>query len=439
MFVQVAQRVRHGSTLTDGNTRDVVALCAALDGLPLAIELTAARAKLMSPAALLSRLNEVLDVSTSDRARDFRQVSLRSTIAWSSTSSVTTTRPCWNGWLFAGVGATFESLAGVLPDDVRDRVDVVDVVFSLVDASLVRVVDDAVDGEPRFGLLDTVKHFLRDRLRDDGEQADAERRHAQYFYDLATRSWAERGRLSSDARVHLSAGLSDSRRRAGPAHRRRRRHVPGRRCPAVTHGSPLRGARHQPAPQRRGHLVERSGTARIRSCRGPRGTQRDPGSLRPRAGAERGLGNVEQLTQQALDLLGGATPSAGDRALPAWVDPLAVTLLALATRCVAFRISGRHEQALSTASQIRDLSRSPGDPAHRWSLEFDYLAALGAGDFADAHRYLEEFLGVVNDDEPDWAYVQDICDLDRREGTQLGPSAGSPVWLRRPSRLETSK
>jgi predicted ATPase len=186
MFVQTASMVRRDFALTEANVDDVVALCEALDGLPLALELTAARTKMLSPSALLARIEQSLDVPSTDRGQADRQISLRNTIAWSfellgPDQQTVLERLC----LFEGGGATFASLEAVVPADVRTRVDVSAVVFELVDASLARASEDAADGEPRFGLLETVKRFLRDRLRDRGDLEPAAELHARQFLGLA--------------------------------------------------------------------------------------------------------------------------------------------------------------------------------------------------------------------------------------------------------------
>ncbi|MEJ7741247.1 MAG: hypothetical protein WKF73_01130 [Nocardioidaceae bacterium] len=83
LFVEQARRVRPEFTLTGENTADVAEICRRLDGLPLAIELAAGRSKLLSPHALLTRLDKALDLKASGVGRPTRQQTLRDTIAWS--------------------------------------------------------------------------------------------------------------------------------------------------------------------------------------------------------------------------------------------------------------------------------------------------------------------------------------------------------------------
>ena len=83
LFAQQAQMVRPGFAITEGNAAGVAAICARLDGLPLAIELAASRVKLLSPKALLARLGHGLALAAADAGRPRRQQTLRDTIAWS--------------------------------------------------------------------------------------------------------------------------------------------------------------------------------------------------------------------------------------------------------------------------------------------------------------------------------------------------------------------
>ena len=83
LFVQQAAMVRPGFAVTDGNAADIAAICGRLDGLPLAIELAAARVRLLAPRALLARLGRSLDLAAADVGQPSRQQTLRNTIAWS--------------------------------------------------------------------------------------------------------------------------------------------------------------------------------------------------------------------------------------------------------------------------------------------------------------------------------------------------------------------
>lgn len=180
LFAQVAGRVRRGFRVTPDNEADVVALCRALDGLPLAIEIAAARTKLLAPAAILQRIDSALDVASADRGRDSRQRTMRQAIAWSyDLLPAEHQRVVDDLGAFSG-GASLEALEYVVGD--LDA-DLVDVLFELVDASLVRVADSD-DGDPRFALLETVRRFALDRLERTGRLDAVAAAHATYFHDL---------------------------------------------------------------------------------------------------------------------------------------------------------------------------------------------------------------------------------------------------------------
>lgn len=184
MFVEHASRVRKGFKLGPDNAEDVEKLCVLLDGLPLAIELAAARAKLLAPKAILARIDQSLDVASAERGRDERQRTIRAAIAWSYDLLEPHQQLVLDHLGIFESGASFEAVEAVVPADALDGADVADVLFELVDASLVTVADTE-DGEPRFGLLQMVKRFSLDRLTETGALEAATAAHAQYFYDLA--------------------------------------------------------------------------------------------------------------------------------------------------------------------------------------------------------------------------------------------------------------
>ena len=152
---------------------EVAAICERLDHLPLAIELAAARVKLLSPAALLERLEQRLPLLAGG-ARDApeRQRTLRATIEWSH-ELLTPDEQRLFAWLavFRG-GCTLDAAEAVIDADL-------DTIGSLVDKSLVRVRGD------RFWMLETIREFAVDRLDASGEAADIRQHHAEFFLALA--------------------------------------------------------------------------------------------------------------------------------------------------------------------------------------------------------------------------------------------------------------
>jgi predicted ATPase len=186
LFVQQVGMVRPGFAVTADNAADVAAICRRLDGLPLAIELAASRARLLSPKALFARLDHSVALAAADAGRPSRQQTLRATIAWSY--DLLPPRPAAvlrRAGVFAG-GCDLDALAAVAmsEDGLADPADPLELVSELMDVSLVTVTDGA-DGEPRVGLLETIREFALERLAEAGELDSARRRHAEYYAALA--------------------------------------------------------------------------------------------------------------------------------------------------------------------------------------------------------------------------------------------------------------
>jgi predicted ATPase/class 3 adenylate cyclase len=185
LFVERAQAVKPSFVLEERNVADVVAVCRRLDGLPLAIELAAARVRLLPPAALLARLDRRLALLTGG-ARDLpeRQQTLRAAIAWSHDLLDPAERALFARLgVFAG-GFSLEAAdavcgaAGGLPLDLLDGID------SLVQQSLLRP-EPGPAGESRFAMLQTIAEFAWERLAELPEAGALHQAHADYFLALA--------------------------------------------------------------------------------------------------------------------------------------------------------------------------------------------------------------------------------------------------------------
>jgi predicted ATPase len=185
LFVERAQAVAARFRLTDTNAAAVAAICARLDGLPLAVELAAARIKLLPPQALLKRLGSRLKLLTGG-ARDLheRQQTLRNTIDWSYELLDAGEQALFARLgVFVG-GCTLEAAEAVCAADGDLRVDIVDGIAALLNQSLVRQ-EEEIDGEPRFVMLETIREYALERLQMSGEIAAMQRRHAEYYTALA--------------------------------------------------------------------------------------------------------------------------------------------------------------------------------------------------------------------------------------------------------------
>jgi predicted ATPase/class 3 adenylate cyclase len=203
LFIERAQAVRPDFAVTNATAPAVAEICVRLDGLPLAIELAAARIKLFPPKALLARLGNRLKLLTGG-ARDLpaRQQTLRGAIDWSyAMLSVEEQALFARLGVFAG-GCTLEAAEAVL-SDVQSELEleselavlisqdtVLDGLTSLLDKSLLKQVEEA-DGAPRFMMLETIREYALERLAMTGEEAALRHRHAGYFLGLAEQAEAE--------------------------------------------------------------------------------------------------------------------------------------------------------------------------------------------------------------------------------------------------------
>jgi predicted ATPase/DNA-binding SARP family transcriptional activator len=184
LFSERAHDTNDTFTLTDRNAAAVAELCRQLDGLPLALELAAARIRSMSPDDLVARIDERFRLLTrGSRAAPERHQTLRNTIDWSYDLLTPTEQRALNGLsVFAG-GCDLASAEAVLgADDVVPQ-DVVDLLGELADKSLVEV--DATDGQGRYRLLETIRQYARERLEAAGEAARVRSRHLARYVNLA--------------------------------------------------------------------------------------------------------------------------------------------------------------------------------------------------------------------------------------------------------------
>jgi predicted ATPase/serine/threonine protein kinase len=185
LFVQRATAVKPDFSLTVQNADAVVQICQRLDGLPLAIELAAARIKVLPPAALLARIASRLELLTGG-ARDLpeRQRTLRRTIDWSHDLLTPPEQKLFRRLsVFVG-GCALEAAEAVCDAQEDLGIDLLDGITSLVDKSLMSQTA-AGNAEPRFTMLETIREYGRERLDESGEMETTRRAHAAYFLVLA--------------------------------------------------------------------------------------------------------------------------------------------------------------------------------------------------------------------------------------------------------------
>jgi predicted ATPase len=191
LFVQRAAAVKPDFKLTEENAGAVAEICARLDGLPLAIELAAARAKLLSPSAILSRLASRLQLLTGG-ARDLpaRQQTLRQAIDWSYDLLSAPEQKLFRRLAVFRGGCTLEAVESVCNTKSDLELDVLDGMGSMVDKSLVRQIEQE-DGEPRFVMLETIREYGLEKMAASGEEKLTRRAHAAYCIVLAEEGAAE--------------------------------------------------------------------------------------------------------------------------------------------------------------------------------------------------------------------------------------------------------
>jgi predicted ATPase/class 3 adenylate cyclase len=212
LFLERARAVQPGYVPSPADARAIAEICQHLDGLPLAIELAAARIRLLPPSAILARLGQSMTLLAGG-ARDLptRQQTLHGAIAWSHEMLDPDDQglfACCS--VFAG-RADLEAIEGVCGGA---GTDVLDGLSSLVDKNLVRR-RDTIDGEPRFAMFQTIRAFAAERLADAGMTADVRARHARHYRALVDRLVGPTQEGDREALDHLERDHDDLRAAIG--------------------------------------------------------------------------------------------------------------------------------------------------------------------------------------------------------------------------------
>jgi predicted ATPase/DNA-binding SARP family transcriptional activator/DNA-binding CsgD family transcriptional regulator len=185
LFAERARQVNSTFALTPGNAKAVAEICRRLEGLPLAIELAAARTNLLTPQAMLSRLGSRLKLLTGG-ARDLpkRQRTLRAAIEWSYELLDEGEKTLFARLSVFSGGRTLEAIEAVCDAEGDLPIDVLEGVSSLLEKNLIGQEEES-DGEPRFVMLETIHEYARERLDERGEAEEVKKRHFEYFLALA--------------------------------------------------------------------------------------------------------------------------------------------------------------------------------------------------------------------------------------------------------------
>ena len=181
LFVDRGRLVASSFQLTPDNVEHVASICRHLDGIPLAIELAAARLGSMSPEQILQRLGERFRLlRTADRAKVGRQETLLSTIEWSHDLLDDRERTLFRRLGVFAAHTSLEAVEHVSAGEEIDELDVLELASSLIDKSMLTV-EVGPDGSTRYRLLESLRDFARRRLDEAGESGTLSDRHADYY------------------------------------------------------------------------------------------------------------------------------------------------------------------------------------------------------------------------------------------------------------------
>ncbi|MDQ2653344.1 MAG: tetratricopeptide repeat protein [Chloroflexota bacterium] len=192
LFAERARDARKEFVLTEGTARTVAEICHRLDGLPLAIELAAARVRLLPVATIRTRLGSRLNLLTGG-AGTTRQQTLRDTIDWSYDLLPPAEQAAFCRLAVFSGGATIEAGEAILAAAAGDASRILDEIAALADASLLRLEGTDPEAAPRIRMLETIREFASERLAASGEEEAARAAHASYFLGYAERCDEELG------------------------------------------------------------------------------------------------------------------------------------------------------------------------------------------------------------------------------------------------------
>jgi predicted ATPase/class 3 adenylate cyclase len=183
LFVERARAIKADFEVNNQNAPAVAEICARLDGLPLAIELAAARVRLLSPHDMLTRLNNRLKLlKGGPRDLPTRQQTLRGTIDWSYELLTEEEKTLFGRLSVFSGGRTLEAIEEIC--DPGGDIDALEGIESLLEKNLLRR-EEVVGGESRFVMLETVHEYAREKLQESGETDAIQRRHAEFFLEVA--------------------------------------------------------------------------------------------------------------------------------------------------------------------------------------------------------------------------------------------------------------
>ena len=376
LFVERARLVVPGFAPGPAERADVIAIVRELDGIPLAIELAAARAKLLSLAAIREHLVESLRILAGGDHADARHETMRASLAWSyDPLAEGEQRLLRRLSVFAG-GFTLEAAAAVAAGG-GDALDALDPIGRLVEASLLLVARRG-DDEPRYHIPETLRQFLAERLGLDADAGEIRARHARYYVALAER---ETGALHGGDMHHALARLDHESANLAAAHAWCMRQPGG--------GDAALALAHALAPYWRDRGLLSRGRDRTEEA------LRHPGAA---AGALRAevlldLAELSRLAGDASEAMALCT-QAESAAKSLAADELACR--ALAQRALALSQDGAHEEARLGLEEAVAHARRLGNATLLRSVLDDLGEVLGgAGRWQEAAAAVDESLALA--------------------------------------------
>ena len=432
LFVERARAVKPDFALTKENASAVAAICARLDGLPLAIELAAARIKLLSPSAMLTRLEGSLNLLTGG-ARDLpmRQQTLRRTVHWSYSLLNPAEQTLFSRLSVFTGGCTLEAVEAVCDTRGDIGVDILDGVASLVDKSLIQQLEQP-DAEARFHMLSTIREYALERLAESGAESAIRRAHAAYYVVLAEEGaeelashpeWLDRFEIEHE---NLRSALNDL-VDTGEANWGLRlgaalfRFWETREYLAEGRGSilkllKLKGATEH--PKLRNRLLFNA--AVLTGEQGDYAAARELceqslegcAFLRDDQGVAVALNGLAANARNQGDLT--AASSSFEQCVEIWRnigDPVDIAR-ALSNLANVLKLQGEYSRASSLYEECLAIFRDIGDVCGvAWTLNYQGDLAKGNADFVAAQSFYEQSLAAFRQIHDEWGIASVLCDL----------------------------
>jgi predicted ATPase len=438
LFVERAKAVKHDFMLGKENATAVATICSRLDGLPLAIELAASRVKVLSPAAMLSRLESSLNLLTGG-ARDLpvRQQTLRGTVNWSySLLNAAEQSLVRRLSVFTG-GCTLEAVEAVCDTKGDLGVDVLDGMSSMVDKSLIQQIEQP-GVEPRFLMLSAIREYALERLVESGEEFVTRRAHSAFYIVLAEErgeeltshpEWLERFELEhqnfrdaleflirtadADWGMRLGAALFhfwESREHfaEGRAFSERLLQLPGGVHPKMR-ARLLFYTAVLASSQGDFDSAQRLHEENLKACR----------DMHDQRGVAVALNALGVTTRDRGDL--DAACSLFEQCVSSWreLGSSIDTARALSNLANVVRLQGDYARAHALYDECLTIFHEVGDSTGiAWTL--NYLGDLiqESVDFIAARSYYEQSLSAFRKLRDDWGIASTLCDLARLSAAQ---------------------